>query len=97
MPVLESVEPVFDGDHCRVLLGVNSRDLSSLKVNFKNFAEIAPQLPTTMPWVAESGITEAAQVRALSGLGYRLALVGTSLMRSTNPAAAVRALCTAGR
>ena len=97
MPVIESVGPVFDGDRCRVLLGVNCRDLRSLKVNFKNFADIASQLPATMPWVAESGITDAAQVRAVSGLGYRLALVGTSLMRSADPAAAVRALCMAGR
>ncbi len=97
MPVLESLGSVFDGDHCRVLLGVNCRDLRSLKVNFENFAEIAPQLPTTMPWVAESGIAEAAQVRELAALGYRLALVGTSLMRSRDPAAAVRALCMAGQ
>lgn len=97
MPVLESVVPVFDGDHCRLLLGVNCRDLRSLEINFENFAEIAPLLPTTMPWIAESGITEAGQVRALRGLGYRLALVGTSLMRSADPAAAVRALCMAGR
>ncbi len=97
MPVLESVRPVFDGDRCRVLLGVNCRDLRSLEVNFNNFAEIAPQLPGTIPWVAESGITDAVQVRAVSGLGYRLALVGTSLMRSADPAAAVRALCMAGR
>lgn len=97
MPVLESVVPVFDGDHCRLLLGVNCRDLRSLEINFENFAEIAPLLPTTMPWIAESGITEAKQVRTLRGLGYRLALVGTSLMRSADPAAAVRALCMAGR
>ena len=97
VPVLESVGPAFDGNHCRILLGVNCRDLRSLKVNLENFAEFAPHLPTTMPWVAESGITEAAQVRALSGLGYRLALVGTSLMRSRDPAAAVRALCMAGQ
>ena len=97
MPVIESVGPVFDGDRCRVLLGVNCRDLRSLKINFENFAEIAPQLPTTMPWVAESGIAEAAQVRELAALGYRLALVGTSLMRSRDPAATVRALCMAGQ
>ena len=97
VPALESCSTAFDGDHCRLLLGVNCRNLRSLDVDFGRFVKLAPQLPTSMPWVAESGVTEAAQVRELAAHGYRLALVGTSLMRSNDPAAAVRALCVAGR
>ena len=38
--------------------------------------------------------TDAAKV---AGLGYRLALVGTALMRSDDPAKLIAAMCDAGR
>lgn len=81
----------------RVLLGVNCRDLRTLRVDFGRFAELAPLLPPELPWVAESGIDNAAQARDVARLGYSLALVGTALMRSSDPAAAVQSLLEAGR
>ncbi len=92
LPVLERMGAAFDGDRCRFLLGVNCRDLRTLKVNFAHFAALAPALPATLPWVAESGLTDVTQARALAELGYRLALVGTTLMRSSDPASAVSAI-----
>jgi indole-3-glycerol phosphate synthase len=47
--------------------------------------------------VAESGVTSKQDAAAVAQLGYRLALVGTSLMQSPDPAAALRALLDAGR
>jgi indole-3-glycerol phosphate synthase len=80
-----------------VLAGVNCRDLRDLDVRFERFAELAPHLPKHLPTVAESGIGSPDQVSTVAGLGYRLALVGSSLMRAGDPAAALAALVAAGR
>jgi indole-3-glycerol phosphate synthase len=81
----------------RVLLGVNCRDLRTLEVDFSQFAALVPNLPTAVPWVAESGIGTPDQAAEVARLGYRLALVGTALMRSGDPAAAAQAMLRAGR
>ena len=81
----------------RVLLGVNCRDLRTLKVTPGRFAELAPVLPRAVPWVAESGIETPAQAAEVARLGYSLALVGTALMQSGDPAAAAQAMLKAGR
>ena len=80
-----------------VLAGVNCRDLRDLNVRFERFAELAPHLPRHLPTVAESGIGTVDDIRNVAGAGYRLALVGSSLMRATDPAAALAALIAAGR
>jgi len=80
-----------------ILAGVNCRDLRDLDVRFARFAELAPHLPKHLPTVAESGIATPADVAAVAKLGYRLALVGSSLMRAADPAAALAALIAAGR
>jgi indole-3-glycerol phosphate synthase len=81
---------------CRFMLGVNCRDLRTLKVDFRHFERMARLLPAELPCVAESGVATAEQAAEVSGLGYRLALVGTALMRSADPAKAVRELRQAG-
>jgi indole-3-glycerol phosphate synthase len=81
----------------RVLLGVNCRDLRTLRVEPGRFAELAPLLPRAVPWVAESGIETPDHAAAVARLGYSLALVGTALMRSGDPAASVQAFLQAGR
>jgi indole-3-glycerol phosphate synthase len=80
-----------------ILAGVNCRDLRDLNVRFARFAELAPLLPKRLPCVAESGIATAADVATVSKLGYRLALVGSSLMRAADPRAALAELVAAGR
>lgn len=90
--------PVQDTDgRVRILLGVNCRDLRSLEIEFARFESIVPHLPTSFPWVAESGIVGAGQAREVAALGYRLALVGTALMRAADPANAAREFLSAGR
>jgi len=81
----------------RVLAGVNCRDLRDLNVRFERFAELAPHLPRHLPTVAESGIGTADDIRSVASAGYRLALIGSSLMRAKEPAAALTALIAAGR
>jgi indole-3-glycerol phosphate synthase len=84
-------------DAAPILAGVNCRDLRDLEVRFARFAELAPYLPEHLPAVAESGIATAADVAEVARLGFRLALVGSSLMRAAEPAAALAALIAAGR
>jgi len=89
LPVLESMGPALDGNRCRYMLGVNCRNLRTLQVEFDHFTRMAGALPAAVPCVAESGLTDVAQAQQLAELGYRLALVGTTLMRSDNAAAVV--------
>jgi indole-3-glycerol phosphate synthase len=63
-----------------VLLGVNCRDLTSLRVVPERFAQLASRLPPGVPAVAESGVATPAEAHKVRGLGYRLALIGTALM-----------------
>jgi indole-3-glycerol phosphate synthase len=80
-----------------LLAGVNCRDLRDLNVRFERFAELAPHLPRHLPTVAESGIGTAAEIGAVAQAGYKLALVGSALMRAADPAAALAELIAAGR
>ncbi len=78
------------------LCGVNCRDLTSLAVDFDRFAALAEHLPDGLTAVAESGVHGVAEIRAIAQLGYRAALVGSVLMQSPEPVAAVARLIAAG-
>jgi len=80
-----------------LLVGVNSRDLSTLQVRPERLFELAPRLPPDVPCVAESGIASAEDARAAARAGYRAALVGNALMDATEPQRLVRAMVDAGR
>ena len=96
-PLMDSVGPVFEAERCRMLIGVNCRDLRTLDVDFPRFEKLAGRLPPGMPWVAESGVTTPEQAGQVAGMGFDLALVGTALMRSEDPQVAAAALLEAGR
>ena len=69
-----------------VLVGINCRDLQTLKVVPERFAELAPLLPAGLPAVAESGVAQRADACDMRRLGYGLALIGTALMAGDDPA-----------
>jgi len=71
-------------DHS-VLVGLNSRDLQTLKVVPERFVSLATRMPKSWPAVAESGVGDAQDAAAMRKLGYRLALIGTALMRHEHP------------
>lgn len=99
-PAMVKPEGPVDGRsefHCRVMIGVNCRDLRTLQVDFPRFAFLADRLPDFVPWVAESGVGTPEQAAEVAGLGYRLALIGTALMQANDPAALAGAILTAGR
>ena len=81
----------------QVLMGLNCRDLETLQIDFARFAALRTDLPEGWPGVAESGVIEPGDAAQVASLGYRLALVGTSLMREADAAAAVQSLLAAGR
>lgn len=82
-------------DAGQLLFGVNTRNLRTLHVDPQRLAKLAPALPAAR-CVAESGLHEAADAATVAGLGYRLALVGTALMRSEHPAGLVAGMREAG-
>lgn len=80
-----------------ILVGVNCRDLQSLKVMKQRFAALAPLLPPGSLAVAESGVESPADARRMFELGYRLALIGTALMAREDPATLLREIYDATR
>jgi indole-3-glycerol phosphate synthase len=82
-------------DGGQLLFGVNTRNLRTLQVDAGRLAQLATSLPRGR-CVAESGIVTADDAASAARLGYRLALVGTALMRSDDPAALVAAMRSAG-
>ena len=79
----------------QLLIGVNTRNLRTLEVDGERLQRLGPALPDAR-CVAESGLHSAADAARVAGWGYRLALVGTALMRSDDPAALVQSMKEAG-
>jgi indole-3-glycerol phosphate synthase len=74
------------------LLGINNRDLTSLAVDLNTCLRLRPRVPAGPLVVAESGVESAADVARLKAGGLDAFLVGSSLMRAADPAAALAAL-----
>ena len=80
------------------VLGVNNRDLRTFQVDLNTTARLRPLVPDDVLLVAESGIRNEEDVRALKGMGVAAILVGESLVRQPRKARLrkVRALVRAG-
>lgn len=74
------------------LIGVNTRDLRTFKVDLNVAFRIAPSLPLGVVAVAESGIETGADISRLRSAGYNGFLIGESLMRAERPGEGLRAL-----
>jgi indole-3-glycerol phosphate synthase len=72
------------------LIGVNTRDLRTVKVDLETAIGLAARFPSDVARVAESGIHSAQDVNLLRSAGYHAFLVGESLMRADRPGAALR-------
>ena len=86
----EELEPVLALDP--PLMGVNNRDLGSLKVDLQTSLRLRPLIPARTLVVAESGIQSPQDVARLLAGGLDAFLVGTALMRSADPLAALKSL-----
>ncbi len=74
------------------LIGVNSRDLRTFKVDLETAFGLAESFPKNVVRVAESGIHSGSDVARLRAAGYHAFLVGESLMRAERPGEALREL-----
>lgn len=93
----DAMPAICDDGTCRMLLGINCRNLRTLEVDFVRFGQMADHLPGSIPWIAESGVDSSAKASDVARAGYRLALVGTALMRAADPTGTARELLVAGR
>lgn len=74
------------------MVGVNSRDLKTLKVDLNTALDIAAVMPAGILRVAESGIHSHEDLKRLQAAGFPAFLVGESLMRQQDVTAATKAL-----
>jgi indole-3-glycerol phosphate synthase len=74
------------------IVGVNNRDLRDFSVDLERTERLMDAIPSGVKVVSESGITGAEQISRLRQRGVSAVLVGESLMRAADPAAALRAL-----
>jgi indole-3-glycerol phosphate synthase len=77
------------------IVGVNSRNLSTLAVDTGTFDRLASRLPSAVVAVAESGLREADDLRRLKARRYDAFLIGERLMTMDEPGAALGALLSA--
>ncbi len=81
---LEEVERALSLDP--EIIGVNARDLTTLKIDLGAFDKLAKSIPAGKIKVAESGISSVAEVISYRNSGAEAILVGEALVKDGDPA-----------
>jgi indole-3-glycerol phosphate synthase len=74
------------------MVGVNQRDLRTFAIDPDRAVRVAGAMPDGIVRVAESGITQPAEVARLADAGFDAVLVGEALVTSGDPAGALGTL-----
>jgi indole-3-glycerol phosphate synthase len=74
------------------IIGINNRNLRDFSVDLGASERLSPRIPDGVLRVAESGIKTRSDVDRLRASGFDAFLVGESLLRQNDRAAAVRQL-----
>ena len=80
----EELERAIDLDAS--IIGVNNRNLNTLKIDLNVSAKLREFIPDDAVAVAESGIHASADLHMLELAGYNAFLIGSSIMKAANPA-----------
>lgn len=78
-------------------IGVNNRDLRTLRTDLSTFGRLRALVPDSVVCISESGIREPADAARLVLEGADAVLLGEVLMRAADPAAACAAMVAAAR
>lgn len=71
------------------IIGVNARNLKTLDIDLGAFTSLIPEIPSDIIRVAESGISQRAEVEIAQSAGANAILVGETLVKSGDPRAAI--------
>jgi indole-3-glycerol phosphate synthase len=96
MDVLVEIHDELELDRALALgadmIGINNRDLKTFVTDTSLTAKLAPKIPRDVLVVAESGLSTRGDLDSLADAGVTTFLIGESLMRQEDVAAATRAL-----
>ena len=77
-----------------LLIGINNRNLHTFETTLETTMTLAPRIPQERMVVGESGLFKPQDLAKLATVGVNTFLIGESLMRQDDVAAATRAILT---